>query len=297
MDISDAESLFLQYLIVEKGLSKTTINCYKEDLKSFFDFKKAQKVEELDYKDIDEYIIYLSNEEKAPKTIIRRATTIRSLFNFLQKENYMSHESTMVEMPKIGHSLPHVLSTEEVEALFNAPNMEKKEGIRDRAMLEVMYASGLRVSELLSLKLSQYSSSLNCLKIYGKGNKERMVPIGDYALEYLSKYLTEVREFNIGHRSDYVFLNKAGKPLTRQYFWQQIKKYGQIAGINQTISPHTLRHSFATHLLENGADLRMVQDMLGHSKISTTQIYTHVSSKRILSIYDKVMNDEESEDK
>ncbi len=295
MDINDAKSLFMQYLIVEKGLSNSTISSYKEDLKSFFQFKKAKKVEELDYKDIDNYIIFLTDDDKAPKTIIRRATTIRSFFSFLQKENYMFHESSLIEMPKLNHSLPNVLTFEEVEALFSAPDMTKKEGIRDRAMLEVMYASGLRVSELLALKLSQYSSSLNCLKIYGKGNKERMVPIGDYALEYLTKYLREVRDFNIGKKTDYVFLNKAGKPITRQYFWQQIKKYGEIAQIKKSISPHTLRHSFATHLLENGADLRMVQEALGHSKISTTQIYTHVSTKRILSIYDKVMNKDEDE--
>ena len=295
MDINDAKSLFMQYLIVEKGLSNSTISSYKEDLKSFFQFKKAKKVEELDYKDIDNYIIFLTDDDKAPKTIIRRATTIRSFFSFLQKENYMFHESSLIEMPKLNHSLPNVLTFEEVEALFSAPDMTKKEGIRDRAMLEVMYASGLRVSELLALKLSQYSSSLNCLKIYGKGNKERMVPIGDYALEYLTKYLREVRDFNIGKKTDYVFLNKAGKSITRQYFWQQIKKYGEIAQIKKSISPHTLRHSFATHLLENGADLRMVQEALGHSKISTTQIYTHVSTKRILSIYDKVMNKDEDE--
>ena len=295
MDINDAKSLFMQYLIVEKGLSNSTISSYKEDLKSFFQFKKAKKVEELDYKDIDNYIIFLTDDDKAPKTIIRRATTIRSFFSFLQKENYMFHESSLIEMPKLNHSLPNVLTFEEVEALFSAPDMTKKEGIRDRAMLEVMYASGLRVSELLALKLSQYSSSLNCLKIYGKGNKERMVPIGDYALEYLTKYLREVRDFNIGKKTDYVFLNKAGKVITRQYFWQQIKKYGEIAQIKKSISPHTLRHSFATHLLENGADLRMVQEALGHSKISTTQIYTHVSTKRILSIYDKVMNKDEDE--
>lgn len=295
MDINDAKSLFMQYLIVEKGLSNSTISSYKEDLKSFFQFKKAKKVEELDYKDIDNYIIFLTDDDKAPKTIIRRATTIRSFFSFLQKENYMFHESSLIEMPKLNHSLPNVLTFEEVEALFSAPDMTKKEGIRDRAMLEVMYASGLRVSELLALKLSQYSSSLNCLKIYGKGNKERMVPIGDYALEYLTKYLREVRDFNVGRKTDYVFLNKAGKVITRQYFWQQIKKYGEIAQIKKSISPHTLRHSFATHLLENGADLRMVQEALGHSKISTTQIYTHVSTKRILSIYDKVMNKDEDE--
>ena len=157
-------------------------------------------------------------------------------------------------------------------------------------MLEVMYACGLRVSELLNLKKSAISTALNCLKIKGKGNKERLIPIGDYALEYLNLYIDNVRRSNPGKNTEYIFLNRIGKPLTRQFFWQQIKKYASKAGISTNISPHTLRHSFATHLLENGAELRMVQDMLGHSKISTTQIYTHVSSKRILSIYDMYMN-------
>ena len=179
---------------------------------------------------------------------------------------------------------------EEVEDLFDAIDMNTKEGIRDRAMLEVMYASGLRVSELLNLKKSAFSTTLNCLKIKGKGNKERLVPIGDYAIEYLNKYVDEVRKSNPGRNTDFIFLNRNGKPLTRQFFWQQLKKYAEKANITSNISPHTLRHSFATHLLENGAELRMVQDMLGHSKISTTQIYTHVSSKRILSIYDMYMN-------
>ena len=193
-------------------------------------------------------------------------------------------------MPKQGDYLPTVLSTDEVEDLFNVIDINTKEGIRDRAMLEVMYACGLRVSELLNLKRSSISTTLNCLKIRGKGNKERFVPIGEFALEYLSKYMDEVRNSNPGKRTEYVFLNKYGKPLTRQFFWMQLKKYAELAGITSNISPHTLRHSFATHLLENGAELRMVQDMLGHSKISTTQIYTHISSKRILSIYDMYMN-------
>lgn len=290
MKIIDAYDLYIQYIIVERGLINQTVICYKDDLDIFFKFIQKEDVEELSYSMIDDFISYLSSMGKSSKTIVRRATTVRSFFNFLQKENIIKREATIVDMPKLGEYLPTVLSTEEVEDLFDSIDLNTKEGIRDRAMLEVMYACGLRVSELLNLKKSSISTTLNCLKIKGKGNKERLIPIGEYALEFLTVYLTTVRNSNKGKNSDYIFLNKFGKPLTRQFFWQQIKKYALKANINSNISPHTLRHSFATHLLENGAELRMVQDMLGHSKISTTQIYTHVSSKRILSIYDMYMN-------
>ena len=290
MKIIDAYDLYIQYIIVERGLSNQTVECYKDDLNIFFKFASKESTDELNYYMIDDFISYLSSMGKSSKTIVRRATTVRNFFNFLQKENVIKRESTIIDMPKIGEYLPNVLSTEEVEDLFDAIDLSTKEGIRDRAMLEVMYACGLRVSELLNLKKSAISTALNCLKIKGKGNKERLIPIGDYALEYLNLYIDNVRRSNPGKNTEYIFLNRIGKPLTRQFFWQQIKKYAQIANISSNISPHTLRHSFATHLLENGAELRMVQDMLGHSKISTTQIYTHVSSKRILSIYDMYMN-------
>lgn len=290
MKLLDAYDKYIQYVIVERGLSNQTVACYKEDLDIFFKYINLENTEDLSYSNIDDFISYLSSEGKSTKTIIRRATTVRNFFNFMQQENIFKRESTIVEMPKIDSYLPSVLSTEEVEALFDVIDLNTQEGIRDRAMLEVMYACGLRVSELLTLKKSAISPTLNCLKIKGKGNKERLVPIGDYAIEYLNKYVDEVRKYSIGRNTDYIFLNKFGKPLSRQFFWQQIKKYALLANISSNISPHTLRHSFATHLLENGADLRMVQDMLGHSKISTTQIYTHVSSKRILSIYDMYMN-------
>ena len=290
MKIIDAYDLYIQYIIVERGLSNQTVECYKDDLNIFFKFASKESTDELNYYMIDDFISYLSSMGKSSKTIVRRATTVRNFFNFLQKENVIKRKSTIIDMPKIGEYLPNVLSTEEVEDLFDAIDLSTKEGIRDRAMLEVMYACGLRVSELLNLKKSAISTALNCLKIKGKGNKERLIPIGDYALEYLNLYIDNVRRSNPGKNTEYIFLNRIGKPLTRQFFWQQIKKYASKAGISTNISPHTLRHSFATHLLENGAELRMVQDMLGHSKISTTQIYTHVSSKRILSIYDMYMN-------
>lgn len=290
MKIIDAYDLYIQYIIVERGLTNQTVSCYKDDLNIFFKFANKESTDELYYSLIDDYISYLSSQGKSSKTIVRRATTVRNFFNFLQKENILKRESTIIDMPKLGEYLPTVLSTEEVEDLFEAIDMNSKEGIRDRAMLEIMYACGLRVSELLNLKKSAISTSLNCLKIKGKGNKKRLVPIGDYALEYLNLYMDTVRKANKGKNTEYIFLNRNGKPLTRQFFWQQIKKYALKTGVQSNISPHTLRHSFATHLLENGAELRMVQDMLGHSKISTTQIYTHVSSKRILSIYDMYMN-------
>ena len=242
------------------------------------------------FNDIYEFITAMSNEGKSSSTIIRRVTTIRQFYKFLQKEKIIINQSKNVELPKLNEHLPTVLSLDEVEELFKMPNMEKKEGIRDRAMLEIMYSSGLRVSELLNLELSSIDRNYDCIIINGKGNKQRMVPIGDFARDYLIKYINEVRNKSKYKNCKYVFLNNQGGILSRQYFWRQIKKYAQEAGIFQNVTPHTLRHSFATHLLENGAELRFVQAMLGHENIATTQIYTHVSSKRILSAYELYMN-------
>jgi integrase/recombinase XerD len=290
MNLSDALDLYNQYIVVEKGLSKDSVICYEEDLKSFFNFKKVETIDKLTFQDIDEYIMYLAQNGSSSKTIVRRASTIKNFFLFLQKEGHMQLEETLLDLPKVNNYLPSVLSYEEVEALLDSPSLTTFSGIRDKAMLEVMYATGLRVSELISLKKSNISTTLKVIKIKGKGAKERYVPLGDFALDYLNQYLNKLKEMKLNSKSDYIFLNRQGRPLTRQYFWEAIKKYAQEANITTQISPHTLRHSFATHLLENGAELRQVQEVLGHSKISTTQIYTHVSSKRILSIYDKYMN-------
>ena len=290
MKIKDAYERFIEMMFYERNISILTLDCYKEDLLSFFELIKKENTEDLTIFDIEDYIKKLSSLGKAATTIIRRTGTVRQFYNFLQKENVLTCNSNNVAMPKRNEHLPDVLSTEEIEALFEQPNMEKKEGIRDRAMLEIMYSSGMRVSELLNLKLKQINIDLGILKIIGKGNKERHVPIGDFAKEYLVKYLLEVRGKYDIYRSNYVFLNHFGKPLSRQYFWKVIKKYSEEAGITINVTPHTLRHSFATHLLENGLDLRLVQEMLGHSNITTTQIYTHVSSKRIISAYDLFMN-------
>ena len=191
-------------------------------------------------------------------------------------------------MKKPAH-LPDCLSTDEVERLLDAPDLDKTDEIRDKAMLETMYSSGLRVSEIINLEVKNVNLNRGVIQVFGKGAKERKVPLGDYAIEYIQKYVTQVRNKNPKKDSKYLFLTKYGDPLTRQYFFKMIRKYAFIAGINRPISPHILRHSFATHLLENDADLRAVQEMLGHTNIATTQIYTHVSSRRMTSIYDSYM--------
>ena len=290
MEIIDAVDLYQQYLLVEKGLSKQTVISYIDDLKQFFEFLPDRKnVEDLLPEDLNEFVRRESIVGHSVSTAMRRLSSIRGFFLFLKKENYYHDEIPEVKTMKKQERLPNCLSIEEVEDLLNAPDIRRPEGLRDRAMLETMYASGLRVSELLALERSRVNYKKAIITIFGKGAKERKVPLGDFAIEYIQKYVDEVRCKNPGSDSKYLFLNRYGEPLSRQYFFKQIKKYAAEAGIMSPVSPHTLRHSFATHLLENGAQLRAVQEMLGHVNIATTQIYTHISTKRILSAYDLYM--------
>ena len=290
MELKDAIDLFYQYLLVEKGLSKQTADSYLADLKQFFIFYKDKTlVEELGPYDLNSFMLYGASSGISPSTTLRRASSIKQFYIFLKKDGYYQDEIPEVEAIKKPAHLPTCLSLQEVEDLLNAPNMESPSGIRDRAMLELMYASGLRVSELLQLEKNNINLKKGVVKVFGKGSKERKVPIGDYALEYVVKYLNEVRGAFDKNNSKYLFLNKSGEPLSRIYFFKQIRKYASEVGIDKVISPHTLRHCFATHLLEGGAQLRTVQEMLGHSNIATTQIYTHVSSARIISAYDLFM--------
>ena len=290
MEINDAVELFAQYLLAEKGLSRQTVEAYLSDLKQFFIFFKDKKeVSDLSPYDLKSFMMHGASVGDEPSTILRRISSIKQFYLFLKKDGYYNDEIPDIEAPKKPRHLPTCLSIEEVEDLLNAPNMESLSGIRDRAMLELMYASGLRVSELLSLEKNNLNLKKGIVKVFGKGAKERKVPIGDYALEYVVKYLNEVRGKFHGDNSKYLFLNKNGEPLSRIYFFKQIRKYALEVGIDKPISPHTLRHCFATHLLEGGAQLRTVQEMLGHSNIATTQIYTHVSSARIISAYDLFM--------
>ena len=286
MELSDAIDLYFQFLRVENGVSNETIKNYSYDLKQFFKALPKETTDDMLPTDISDFVtIQMKNELQVP-TILRRISSTMNFYLFLEREHIINFVVKKFDRPRKMKRLPRTISVEEVEDLLDAPDLSKDEGFRDRTMLEVMYSSGLRTSELLSLKMKQINLEKGIIDIVGKGNKERKVPIGEYALDYVNKYINEHRIHNPGKRTNYLFLNRYGKPLSRQYFFLQIKKYAKEAGIEQEISPHTLRHCFATHMLENGAELRALQEMLGHANLSTTQIYTNVSSDRILSAYD-----------
>ena len=290
MDISDAIDLFSQYIVAEKGLSLVTLKNYQDDLKQFFLFYPSKNdTSDLYGTDVLDFFRHEIASGKSISTALRRLSTLKSFYGFLNQEKIIEEEIPELDSIKRPTHLPTCLSIEEVEALLDAPDLSSKEGIRDKAMLETMYASGLRVSELLDLELSRINLNNGIIIVHGKGAKERKVPLGDFAKEYIVKYINEVRNKSKGKKSKYVFLNKYGKKLSRQFFFKMVRNYAAISGINENISPHTLRHCFATHLLENNADLRIVQSLLGHTNIATTEIYTHISTRRILSAYDNYM--------
>ena len=286
MTLNEASELYFQFLRVEKGVSNETIQNYLYDLRQFFTILNKQTTEDLRSDDIQEFVRIQTQNMLSVPTILRRISCTKNFYLFLEKEHIISFQIDLLDKPKGAKKLPVCISMEEVESLLEAPNLDKPEGQRDKAMLEVMYSSGLRISELLSLRLKQLNFERGMIKIIGKGDKERIVPIGEYAMEYLLKYINDGRKKNPGKNSEYIFLNRYGEPVSRVYFFKQVKKYAQQADIMVEISPHTLRHCFATHMLENGAELRAVQEMLGHANIATTQIYTNISTKRILSAYD-----------
>jgi integrase/recombinase XerD len=287
MRIDEAIGRYFQHLRVEKGCGEQTIKDYQEDLDLFFrSFPDKKDTDDLKAADISDFMRIQTESNLSVPTILRRLSSTRGFYEFLAGENLLKDTLPKYEGPRLPKKLPVVLSVEEVNALLERPDLTKESGIRDRAMLETMYASGLRVSELVNLRLASINEQAGIITLYGKGNKQRSVPISPFALGYLEKYITGPRRKNSGHASPYVFLNHSGKPLSRIYFFQKVKQYAKEAGITTCVSPHTLRHCFATHLLENGAELRAVQEMLGHANIATTQIYTQVSSKRIMSAYD-----------
>lgn len=290
MEIVDAIDLFHQYILVEKGLSKQTWISYLEDLQAFFNYFSDKKdTSDLLETDLYEFLKYELSLGKSVSTALRRLSSTRGFYLFLKKDGYYTGNIPDIETPKKPKHLPNCLTEEEIDALLEVPDLSTPSGIRDRAMLETMYASGLRVSELLNLKRGQVNLNKCIITVFGKGAKERKVPIAEYAVEYINKYIKEVRNKSEFKKSEYLFLNRSGEPISRVYFFKQVRKYAELAGIDMVISPHTLRHSFATHLLNRGAQLRMVQGMLGHTNIATTQIYTHVSSEKLKSDYDKIM--------
>ena len=290
MEITDAIDLFHQYVLVEKGLSPQTWISYLEDLESFFTYYPEKKsTDDLLETDLYEFLKYELSLGRSVSTALRKLSSTRGFYVFLKKEGHYKGAIPDIETPKKPKHLPNCLSEEEVDKLLNAPDLSSPSGIRDKAMLETMYSSGLRVSELLKLEKGQVNLTKGVITVFGKGAKERKVPLSDYAIEYIRKYLNEVRNKSEYKGSKYLFLSKKGEPISRVYFFKQVKKYSELAGIETQVSPHTLRHSSATHLLNHGAQLRIVQGMLGHTNIATTQIYTHVSSDKLKSDYDKIM--------
>ncbi|RPI27345.1 MAG: site-specific tyrosine recombinase XerD [Acidobacteria bacterium] len=282
---------YLNYLQVERGLSANTLEAYRRDILDFLCFVDEQGLELKDVRK-SELGTYLQNlySRLSARSVARKIVSLRSFYRYLLLDKHVSEDPTEnLDSPRTWRSLPKYLTAEEVDSLLQQPDLAKPLGLRDRAMLEVLYATGLRVSELIHLRSAEVNLEVGFLRTRGKGNKERLVPVGDSALGYIRRYLAEARA-QLLHRqksSPFLFVTRQGRPMSRQYFWMLIVKYGKQAGIGKTLTPHTIRHSFATHLLEHGADLRAVQLMLGHADISTTQIYTHVTRERLKQVYDK----------
>ncbi len=283
---------YINYLIIEKGLSSNTITAYSRDLSVFIDFIKKNNIDELINTDtivILKHLIELRKKGLNARSRARHLVAIRGFYKFLVQEKEMSHDpAAVVDLPKVGFKLPDVLSKEDVKQLLDAPDCSKPKGMRDSAMLELLYAAGLRVSELINTKLQDVNLEACFVRVYGKGAKERVVPIGTYAREKVDLYIKASRPALLKNiPSPTLFVARAGKPMTRQGFWKLLKRYSQVCGLKKKITPHSLRHSFASHLLEGGADLRAVQIMLGHTDISTTQIYTHVAHERLKKIHEE----------
>lgn len=283
---------YLKFIQLEKGLSENTIGAYRRDLKKYQDYLEEEKISHIDF--IDRQTIQvclgdLHDKGASAKSISRFISTIRSFHQFALREKYAAKDPTvLIETPKYERRLPDVLEVDEVIRLLETPDMSKNNGYRDRAMLELLYATGMRVTELINLKVEDVNLIMGFVRVFGKGNKERIVPLGETIIDILETYIETVRPQLLKKTvTDNLFLNMHGKPLSRQAIWKMIKQNGVKAEIFKTLTPHTLRHSFATHLLENGADLRAVQEMLGHADISTTQLYTHVSKSQIRKIYNQ----------
>lgn len=285
---------FIHFMIVEKGLARNTVVSYERDLKSYLHYmQNVERITELNdvaRVNIVQFLGHLKQQGKSAKTLARHIASIRSFHQFLLREKAVDQDPTVhLETPQTERNLPKVLSMREVESLLEAPDSSTPMGLRDKAMLELLYATGIRVSELINLNLDDIHLTMGFIKCIGKGNKERIIPIGKTATEVLESYLQHSRPKlrSAKYKTESLFLNHHGNRMTRQGFWKIIKKLAAEAVIEKELTPHTLRHSFATHLLENGADLRAVQEMLGHADISTTQIYTHVSKGRLKDVYTK----------
>ncbi|NRD80643.1 site-specific tyrosine recombinase XerD [Bacillus sp. BRMEA1] len=285
---------FMQYLAIDKEMADNTIQSYERDLKSYLHYLKnvelLNSLNEVQRVHIIHFFNFLKEQGKSAKTLARHAASIRAFHQYLLREKAVGHDpSVQIETPRTERSLPKILSLQEVEKLLNAPKANDHYGLRDKAMLELLYATGIRVSELIELDLEHVHVTMGFVRCFGKGNRERIIPIGNAAAEAINLYLNEGRtRFQTSkHQDNALFLNHQGRRLTRQGFWKILKKLSLESGINNELTPHTLRHSFAAHLIENGADLRAVQEMLGHADISTTEIYTQVTKPKLKEVYTK----------
>ena len=280
---------FIDHLWLEDGLSKNTLNSYRFDLSIFVSWlAETKKIELLDVSELEiqEFLAFKFPTSKS-RSISRLLATLRRFFRFLLRENKINEDPTLkIQTPKIPKSLPKSLSEDEVEGLLEAPDIKTDVGMRDRSMLELLYACGLRVSELVGIQLTEVILSDGVIRVTGKGSKTRLVPMGEEAVDWIKKYLVESRQNILNKQtSKFLFVTNRGGEMTRQAFWYLIKKYALMANIDKPMSPHILRHAFATHLINHGADLRVVQMLLGHSDISTTQIYTHVARERLKKLH------------
>ncbi|CAB0149830.1 Tyrosine recombinase XerD [Pseudidiomarina piscicola] len=293
MSTSTAELIntFLERLWLKQGVSQHTSSAYGTDLKKFYQFLleyqgEAADLLQVETEAIENYLLWRRQQGLSPRSTARALSALKKFYNYAVKERWCSVDpTTRLRQPKQPQSIPHSLAESEVEALLAAPDLDDPVQLRDRAMLEVLYATGLRVTELVQLNFSQVSMQQELVRVIGKGNKERLVPLGESALELLQQYQQHGRPALSQKNSDFVFITRRGGPLTRQAFWHRIKYYAQRADIRSHLSPHTLRHAFATHLLNHGADLRVLQMLLGHSDLSTTQIYTHVARERLQQLH------------
>lgn len=288
--MSEMEELinkFIEYLIIDKKYSENTIKSYNNDLKKFNNYFENKSINKIEESNIKNYIKYLKQENNDNRTISHNISTLRSFYKFLLIEKIIKNNPMeYIEQPKLKKTLPKTLTIEEIDKLMDI-KLKDAFSYRNKAMLELMYSSGLRVSELINASIHDIDTSNCIIRIMGKGSKERIVPLGDYAIKYIEIYLREYREkLTKRELNDYLFLNNHGKKMTRQGFFKILKQLAKEKGIKTDFSPHTLRHSFATHLLNGGADLRSIQEMLGHESISTTQIYTHVSKEKLKENYD-----------
>ena len=281
---------FINYLVVEKGLSSNTVAAYSKDIILYLDYLSANSISDIADADMGlvlKHLIDLRDSGLGPRSRARHLVTIRGFYRFLVREKILeTNPAQMVDLPKVGRKLPSVLEVDEVASLLETPDASKPLGLRDTAMLELLYAAGLRVSELIKVGIANINLEACFVRVLGKGSKERVVPIGQVAMKKIDAYLASGRPAILkGRPSPYLFVTRSAKPMTRQGFWKLLKQYAQKAGLSHKITPHALRHSFATHLLKRGADLRSVQVMLGHVDISTTQIYTHVAQERLKAVH------------